>query len=134
MEQHSKPEPRGDSLNGEFYEHTAKGELRFQRCDDCSTWRHMPRHTCAKCGSSKWHWALSSGRGSLYSWTVTHRAFHPAFNDDVPYGTAVVELEEGVRIISQIPDLPVADYRLGLALEVIFVKRGEFTLPMFKPA
>lgn len=129
-----KPVPRGDGLNGEFYAHAANGELRFQRCDDCATWRHMPRHTCAQCGSAKWHWALSSGRGTLYSWTVTHRSFHPGFNEDLPYAIAIVEMEEGVRIVSQIQDLQNEDYRLGLPLKVGFVERGEFTLPIFHTA
>jgi len=134
MEQSAKPVPRGDGLNGEFYAYAAKLELRFQRCDDCGAWRHMPRYTCAVCGSSKWAWALSSGRGKLYSWTVTHRSFHPAFNDDVPYGVAVVELEEGVRMVSHIEELPLSEYSLDRSLRVTFRQRGDSVLPVFVPA
>jgi hypothetical protein len=133
MERAPKPAPRGDGLNGEFYAYAAKQELRFQRCDDCRAWRHMPRYTCAACGSSKWSWALSSGRGKLYSWTVTHRSFHPAFNDDVPYGVAVVELEEGLRMVSHIEELPLSDYSLDRSLRVAFRQRGDFVLPVFVP-
>src|SRR5690348_13688323 len=116
MEHSAKPVPRGDGLNGEFYAHAARHELRFQRCDDCGAWRHMPRYACAACGSAKWDWALSSGRGKLYSWTVTHRSFHPGFNEDVPYAVAVVEMEEGVRMVSQVQELPLSEYRLGRPL------------------
>jgi len=134
MRQATKPTPRGDGLNGEFYGHAANHELRFQRCDECGTWRHMPRYTCAACGSAKWHWALSSGRGKLYSWTITHRSFHPGFDEDVPYGVAVIEMDEGIRIVSQIESLAPSDYQIGLPVKVAFIRRGDFVLPVFVPA
>jgi uncharacterized OB-fold protein len=134
MQHHSKPEPRADGLNAEFYANAANHELRFQKCGTCGTWRHMPRHTCAECGSPKWSWERSSGRGKLYSWTVTHRAFHPGFDHDIPYAVAVVELEEGVRMVSQIEDLAIRDYTIGAPLVVTFADRGGYKLPMFRPA
>jgi uncharacterized OB-fold protein len=128
-----KPLPRRDGLNGEFYAHCAKGELRFQRCTGCKTWRHMPRYSCAECGSREWSWEKSTGRGKLYSWTVSHRAFHPAYANDVPYAVAIVELEEGLRIVSQIVDAKPDSYRLDLPLDVVFEKVGDdVTMPKFR--
>jgi uncharacterized OB-fold protein len=128
-----KPVPRRDGLNGEFYSFTAREELRFQKCDDCGSWRHMPRHSCARCHSTAWSWQRSSGRGKLYSWNVNHRSFHPGFNADVPYCVCVIEMEEGVRLISQLVDINLEDYRLDLPVEVVFVPRGDARLPMFRP-
>lgn len=134
MSPHPKPLPRRDGMNGEYYGHAGKGELRFQRCGDCGTWRHMPRHTCAQCGSAKWSWEKSSGRGTLYSWTTTHRSFHPGFNDEVPYAVVVVEMEEGVRIVSQIEGVAPEALKLGMKLKARFDQRDGVALPVFKPA
>ncbi|MFO0997004.1 MAG: Zn-ribbon domain-containing OB-fold protein [Alphaproteobacteria bacterium] len=131
----AKPLPRRDGLNGEFYEYCARGELRFQRCSECGAWRHMPRYHCAKCGSERWSWERSSGKGTLYSWTVCHRAFHPGFADDVPYVVAIVELEEGPRIATQIVDRTPDELRLSMPVEVVFEPMVPgVVLPKFRAA
>jgi uncharacterized OB-fold protein len=129
-----KPVPNPVGLNAEFYEHCAHEELRFQRCE-CGVWRHPPRVLCAACGSEGWEWARASGRGRVFTWTVTHQALHPAYAEDVPYALLVVEMDEGVRMVSSLRDLPPADLELGLPVEVVFERRSEtITLPCFKPA
>jgi uncharacterized OB-fold protein len=121
-------------LNAEFYEHCAHRELRFQRCE-CGVWRHPPRVLCAACGSERWEWALASGRGRVFTWTVTHQALHPAYAGDVPYALIVVEMEEGVRMVSSLRDLDPSELELDLAVEVDFEQRSEtMTLPYFRPA
>ena len=130
-----KPAPRGEGLNGAFYAHCAQGELRFQKCAHCGSWRHMPRYTCAKCHAAEWSWERSSGRGTLYSWTVCHRSFHPAFDDSLPYAICVIEMEEeGVRVLSHMVDLDPSDFRLGLKVEVDFLERGDTRIPVFRAA
>jgi len=109
------PSPVG--LAAEWYAHLARGELRFQRCAACGRWRHPPRHLCAECGSDTWEWAAASGRGTLFSWTVTHQAMHPAFTDALPYAVVVVELDEGVRVVSGVRGIEPADLRLELPLQ-----------------
>ncbi|MFN8037390.1 MAG: OB-fold domain-containing protein [Acidimicrobiia bacterium] len=104
------PAPTG--LSAEFYAHAARGELRFQRCDACGGWRHPPRFLCPSCGSDRFTWALSTGRGRIFSWTITHRAVDPAF--DVPYAVVIVELEEGVRVVANVHEMPLGDLRLDL--------------------
>lgn len=130
----AKPSPRGEGLNGEFYAYCANDELRLQKCSDCGTWRHMPRYTCARCHSWNWSWEKSSGRGTLYSWTVCHRSFHPAFNESLPYAVCVIEMDEGVRILSQMVDLDPAEFRLGLPVTVDFMPRGDTRIPVFRAA
>lgn len=128
-----KPLPVLEGLTGEFYAWCKQEQLRFQRCTACSTWRHVPREICAECGSWDWEWAQSSGRGSVFTWTVVVRAMHPAFREDVPLAPTVIELEEGVRLLSQVVDCSPDDLEIGMPVEVVFeAVTEEVTLPKFR--
>src|SRR3546814_14820389 len=73
-----KPRPRPqDPVEQEFWKRCQDGNLYFQRCGGCGCFRHLPRYMCAKCGSPEFSWERSSGKGTLFSWTVTHQALHP---------------------------------------------------------
>jgi hypothetical protein len=88
---------------------------------------------CADCGSWNWEWACSSGRGRVFTWTVVARALHPAFQDACPYAPAVIEMEEGVRILSEVTDCPPDELEIDLPVEVIFEDATEeVTLPKFR--
>ena len=128
------PHPVG--LNAEFYAHCAAGELRFQRCGACGTWRHPPRYRCAACGSGEWSWERSSGRGRVFSWTVTHRAVDPAYEDELPYAVVVVELDEGPRLVGNLRGgLTPAELRLELPVEVEFEPVADgIALTHFRPS
>ena len=118
------PAPRpANELDEEFWQHCAERRLAFQRCDGCGRWRHPPRLACAACGSDEWHWEAATGNGRVWSWTVSHRPAHPAFADEVPYVTAIVELDEGIRIVSAVRDVAPEDLRLDLPLAVDFEER-----------
>jgi uncharacterized OB-fold protein len=133
MSSYAKPLPLIEGLAGEFYGWCKQHELRFQRCSSCETWRHVPRAMCAKCGSFEWEWAPSSGRGTVFTWTVAARAMHPAFADDAPYAAAVIEMDEGVRLVSRVTDCPPDDLAIGMPVEVVFENvTPEITLPMFR--
>jgi uncharacterized OB-fold protein len=133
MTEYNKPLPRGDDINGEFFEHCKNHELRFQRCGECRTWRHMPRECCRACGSFEWSWEKSSGKGEVFSWTVIHRALHAGFNYDLPYAAVIVELEEGVRLVSHVVDCPVESLDIGLPVEAFFDDvTDEVSLPKFR--
>ena len=102
-----------------------------QRCSDCGTLRHLPRYQCAECGSTAYEWAHVTGRGTLYSWTVTHQIFHPAF--DVPFVAAVIELDEGVRFVSQLIDADPAQLELDAPVRVTFKRvTDDFQTPVFR--
>ena len=109
------PTPVG--LGAEWYAHLAGAELRFQRCTTCGAWRHPPRHLCPACGGEGWSWEPASGRGAVFSWTVTHQALHPGFADALPYAVLVVELEESVRVVAGPRGIEPGDLRLGLPVE-----------------
>ncbi len=132
---YKRPLPRRRGMAGEFYEYCKKHELRFQRCTDCGTWRHVPRDMCAKCGSFNWEWAKSAGKGKVFSWTTAMQPMLPQFADLVPYSPVVVEMDEGVRLVSWLSDVPPDDLRLDLPVEVVFDDvTPEVTLPKFRRA
>jgi uncharacterized OB-fold protein len=129
------PLPHAAGRAAEFYEFCKRHELRFQRCTGCAAWRHVPRDMCAKCGSFEWEWARSSGKGKLFSWTTAIQPMMPQFKDLVPYSPAIVELEEGVRIVSWLTDVKPDELALGMPLEVTFDDvTPNVTLPKFRRA
>ena len=130
---YKKPLPALEGFTEQFYAFCKQGELRFQRCKSCEAWRHVPREMCAECGSMQWDWQASSGRGKLFTWTVAERPLHPAFADDAPYAPAVVELEEGVRLVTEIVDCRPHELEIDAAVEVVFDEvTADITLPKFR--
>ncbi|MFP6581642.1 MAG: OB-fold domain-containing protein [Candidatus Hydrogenedentota bacterium] len=133
MSEYTKPLPRRENLHREFYEFCDDHELRFQRCASCDAWRHMPRESCETCGSFEWDWHPSSGKATLFTWTTIYRALHPAFAKDVPYTSVVVEMEEGVRLVTRLIDIPDDQLKIGIPLEVVFNKVApDVTLHAFR--
>lgn len=130
------PLPRTqDPMDEAFWQQCQDGRLRFQRCDHCRAWRFLPRYMCAQCGSPDFAWTPVRGTGSLYSWTITHQALHPAFAADIPYIAALVELDEGVRMATRLLNCDRSALQLGLRVELVFQVIGDgFRLPCFQPA
>ena len=127
------PLPARRGRAAEFYNFCKQHELRFQRCTDCGTWRHIPRDMCAQCGSFKWEWARSSGRGKVFSWTTVHQPMLPPFASFIPYSAVVIELAEGVRMVSWLVDVKPEQLALDLPVEVVFEDvTPEVTLPKFR--
>ena len=89
---------------------------------------------CPHCNSAKWTWTATSGRGRIFSYVVYHRVYHPGFADEVPYAVAVIELDEGPRMISNVigiaPEKLACDMRVEVAYQPI---TETITLPKFKP-
>ena len=129
------PLPRVGGHSAEFYKFCSEHELRFQRCKDCTTWRHIPRDMCAKCGSFEWEWARSSGKGTVFSWTTVMQPMMPQFADKIPYSPVIVELEEGVRMVTWLTDVKPDELKLGLPVELVFDDvTPQISLPMFRRA
>ncbi len=132
---YSKPLPALEGLAGEFYAFCKQGELRFQRCGACKAWRHVPREMCAECGSFEWAWERSSGKGTVFTWTVAARPLHPGFKDAAPYAPVVVEMEEGVRLLSEMSDCAPDELEIGMPVEIVFdAVTDEVTLAKFRRA
>jgi uncharacterized OB-fold protein len=107
----------------------AEGRLTFQRCARCANAWLPPRDRCPRCLSAEWSWRDASGRARVVSWVLYRRAYHPSFADRVPYNVAVVELDEGPRMISNVVGI---DRDEGLAIDVplVFVAEREGTVPV----
>lgn len=106
--------PEAGPLLAEHRAALAGGRLTFQRCGACGNAWLPPRDACPGCLSPEWRWEEAGGTGRLVSWVVYHRAYHPAFADRVPYNVALVELDEGPRLITNVIDVDGAE---GLALD-----------------
>lgn len=123
-----------DSDSRPYWEGLAQGELRIQRCDVCARPVFYPRSICPHCFSEQLSWFVASGKGTIYSYTVAHQAFGP-FAAEIPFIVAIVELEEGVKMMTRIIDAPRERIHIGLPVQVSFTTVGEnFILPYFRLA
>ena len=130
-----RPRPVVNRDNAGFWAGVAEGELRFQRCTDCATPRFPWLPGCNACGSDAWAAEAASGAGTVYSYVVVHHPIPAAFRGRSPYNVALVELEEGVRMVSNVQGLPATEVRIGLPVRLDFERCDEeLTLPVFRPA
>lgn len=126
--------PDPSPLGAPYWEGANRDQLLIQRCD-CGHVFHPPLPACPACGSRDWCWQPASGRGSVFSYTVVHLAAHPDFGAHVPYVAALVELEEGPRMVADILDVEPEDVHIGMPLRVRFVEvSAGIKLPQFVPA
>lgn len=134
-QRYQKPLPRIDEESRGYWEALARHELYVQRCRDCGVVRFPPRAVCTGCMSSATEWLRCSGRGTVYSFTVTHQNQAPGFREDLPYVLAIVELAEGPRVMTNVVGCAPGAVRIGMAVEVVFedVAPG-VTLAKFRPA
>ena len=117
--------------NAFFWEGVAHGELRIQRCADCSQLRHPPRPMCSACQSTAWDTVTSTGRGEIYSYATHHHPPLPGIK--LPLTAVLVALEEGVRIVSTLTGTPPDDVRIGMPVEVVFEDVDQdLVLPVFR--
>ena len=130
----SRPTPLPDTVTAEFWEACGRHELRIQECQACR-FRWLPGSVvCPRCWSDAVTWVASAGEGTVVSFAVYHRSYHPAFRPLVPYVVAVVELAEGPRLVSNIVGTPPERVRVGMPVRVEFQPVGETALPVFRPA
>jgi len=129
-----KPVPVVQPWARPFWEAARRGVLILQHCGDCGSAIHYPRLVCPACASENLGWREASGRGVVYSFTVVESNAPSAFLVDIPYVVAVIRLEEGVRMLSNVVDCPASALRCDMPVEVVFAKLDDqFTLPKFRP-
>ena len=127
------PLPTPTAISAPHWEGCRQGELRVQHCRACGKYVFIPQPTCTDCLSSDLDWVTSSGRGQLYSYTVVHRPQQPSF--ETPYVVAIVELDEGFHMLTNLIDCPEHAIAVGMPLEAVFKPLSEeITLPYFRPA
>jgi len=131
-----KPRPRPTPETRHFWDGTLVGELRLQRCDDCSNVYFPPRPFCPRCACRSVTVFAASGRATLHSYVINQRAI-PDSGFEAPYSIAVVQLDEGPRLMTNIVDSPQTPEALVLDMpvEVTFERiSDDVALPLFRPS
>jgi uncharacterized protein len=132
----SKALPTPTPETAPYWESCKQHELRIQYCNDCKEYYFYPRPLCPNCLSDNTEWRKVSGKAKLLTYLISHRAA-PGFEDEVPYAIAVVELDEGPRMMTNIVNVEVKPENLpaGLPVEVVFRDVTEqVSIPLFQPA
>ncbi len=130
----ARPVPDPDDASAPFWNACARHELILQACDDCDAIRFPPRPMCPACTSFAHSWKPASGRGRIWSWVVAHPPVLPAFADRAPYNVVVVELDEGVRMLGNLIDVPNGEIHEDIPVEVAWEDVEErVALPVWRP-
>lgn len=131
----TKPIPKPAPESQPYWEAAKSHTLSLPHCDACEQFWFPPSQTCPHCLSSKFSWQAVSGRGKVFSFVTFHRVYHPAFEGEVPYVVALIELEEGPRLLSNVIGIPVDQVRCDMSVKVVFDDvSGDVTVPKFTPA
>ncbi len=125
------PEPPEDAQP--FFDAAREHRLLIQRCAACGAHQFYPRKICTSCGATNPEWVEASGRGRVHTYTVIHQGI-PGWREEGPYVAAVIDLEEGPRMTSNVIGCRPEDVSVGMPVEVVFVDEGELVLPRFRPA
>lgn len=128
-----RPLPRPTDISQPYWDAATAGKLVIQECQDCGSKQFYPRNLCMKCGSDRLGWLTCSGEGGIYTYTINHRAPHPYFKDKVPYVVAMIDLDEGVRMMANIQGENALRARIGARVRIVFEDTGSgVTLPQFE--
>lgn len=131
---YAKPLPVRDAENAPYYDALQAHAMRLQRCP-AGHLRSPVSPVCPQCLSAEFTWEPVSGRGTIYSFTVVHQIYDPGFKGEIPYVVAVVELEEGPRVVTNIVGCPATEVQVGMPVTIQYDDvTPAFTLARFTPA
>lgn len=134
MTRYEKPLPEATDLTRPFWKAAKEGKLLVQRCCDCGERIFYPRNICTNCMSSNLDWMQVEGQGKVHTFTIVHYAPFPSFQNDVPYVLAVIELNEGPRMLTNIVGCSPDKVEIGMEVEVVFDHVTEkIAIPKFRP-
>lgn len=125
----SRPLPKPTSDTRHFWDGCTTGELRYQRCAHCGETQLIPRALCSACQRDDLQWHISSGNGCVLSYTVVHRAPTAAFKGDVPYIIALVDMEEGFRLMVNVQGDGASAVTIDQAVKIGFREIEGVALP-----
>lgn len=120
----ANPVPRPSPESLPFWDGAKAKRLMLPRCNSCGQYWFPPSQRCRHCLAADFAWKAAAGTGRIYSFVVYHRVYHPAFEDDVPYVVAIVELDEGPRLLTNIVGTPPEDVRCDARVRVMFEDMG----------
>jgi len=131
---YQKPIPVVQPWSEGFWKGTKQHKLLIQECDDCKAKIFYPRKYCPECWSASLGWSEASGKAKVYAHTTMMDMVEPKFWEDLPYVLALVDLEEGVRMMTRIVECDPEDVTIGMDVEVVFEDiSDECALPFFRP-
>lgn len=136
MAEWKKPIPQIDPESKPFWEACRRHELYIQQCQACQTYYYYPRQTCPDCHSDAVHWVKLSGRGRVYTFTITYQHGGEGFRDNLPFVLGYVELDgtNGVKMLTNIVECDPHAVQIGMPVDVTFVDvTDEIAIPMFRP-
>lgn len=134
MNEYKKPLPIPQPWSRKFWEGTKEGKFLIQTCKDCDVKIFYPRRFCPECWSRDLGWIKAKGTGKIYSYTITYYGAEEKFSDDYPYVLALVDLDEGIRLLTNIVECDPEEVKINMDVEVVFKDISEeFSLPLFRP-
>jgi len=129
----ARPLPKPTADTQAFWHAANQDQLVVQTCRDCGKPQFYPRGFCVSCLSDDLDWVPATGKGRIYSYTICRVPGHPSMADQVPYAMALVDLDEGVRMLAQIVDTALDQVAIGARVEVVFERiSDDIQLPQFK--
>ena len=132
--QYKKPLPKILPETEEYWKATTRHELFLQRCNSCKEVIYYPRIMCYRCMSEDIGWFKSTGFGEVYSYSIIWQVAHMAFEEDVPYVYAIIDLDDGARMISNVVNIEPAKVKIGMKVKVVFEDATpEISIPRFEP-
>lgn len=135
MATYTKPVPRPSAETQPFWDAAKQHRLELQKCNACGRFWFPPSTRCVHCLSDDHAWTEVSGKGRVFSFVTYQRMYHKGWDGEIPYVVAVIELEEGPRLLSTITDCAPEDVRCDMAVQVVFDDVTiDATLPKFRPA
>lgn len=135
MAVYDKPLPVINEDNRQYWEYCKRHEFRIQKCTECGYLRFPCSIICPKCHSMDSEWTKLNGKGKVYSYIVYRQVYHPSYKNDIPYVVAIIELDEGPRMESNITGCKIEEIKIGMPVEVYFDDiTAEISLPKFRSA
>jgi uncharacterized OB-fold protein len=134
MEEYKKPLPLITKLSKVFYDGCRQNKLLYQQCGDCGCVIFFPKFLCPNCMSHNLVWKESKGKGKIYTYTITYDYGPREFMQDGPFSLALIDLDEGFRMMSNVVDCDFNEIKCDMPVEVVFDPvTPEITLPKFRP-
>jgi uncharacterized protein len=132
---YAKPLPHLDEENRPWWEAMKRHELYIQKCRDCGDTRYYPRALCTSCLSPRTEWIRAKGQGKVYTFTTTYQNQAAGFRESLPYIMAYVELDEGLKMLTNLVECRPEEVKIGMPVEVVYEDvTPEVTLAKFRPA
>lgn len=134
MSDYEKPLPVPSKWSQPFWDGARQHKLLLKKCSKCGNIEHPPYLYCSECLAEQHEWVEASGRGTIYAFSTTLLGAPLPFTEDIPYTVAMVDLEEGPRMLTTIVDAEPEELEIGMKVEVVFDDVSEaIAIPRFRP-